>query len=165
MSVVAAKVYEDKIIIAADSIVVSGWAKDTKGNFVKLAKINDMILGGCGTCEEQSIMWHYMKTHKPSSNEERAILDFIIEFVTWKKSLTELAMLENDYILAFQGKLFCIKGMFVQPVKDYCAIGAGDNYATCALYLGHSPKEAVKAACDLSCLVAEPILEETMAIN
>lgn len=80
MSVVCAKVYKDKIVIAADSIVVSGWTKDTKQDFVKLKKINDMILGGSGTCEEQSVMWHYVKTHRPNSGDEKSVLDFMTEF-------------------------------------------------------------------------------------
>lgn len=46
---------------------------------------------------------------------------------------------------------------------DYGAIGAGEDFATAALYLGHHPKEAVKVACDLSCYVCEPIIEYKMA--
>ena len=44
-------------------------------------------------------------------------------------------------------------------VKEYEAIGAGMYYGEEALYLGHSPREAVKVSCDLCCYVAEPIVE------
>ena len=32
-------------------------------------------------------------------------------------------------------------------------------YGLTALYLGHTPREAVKVSCDLCCYVAEPIIE------
>ena len=35
-------------------------------------------------------------------------------------------------------------------------------YASAALFLGHSTREAVKAAAALCCKVAEPIVEEVM---
>lgn len=56
--------------------------------------------------------------------------------------------------------------MFVCQIKDYVAIGAGDDFATAALYLGHTPREAVEVACNLSCYVAGPIVEyEGQAMN
>ena len=164
MSVVCAKVYKDKIMIAADSIVVSGWTKNTKQDFVKLKKINDMILGGSGYCEEQSIMWHYMKTHRPNDSSEKSVLDFMVEFAKWKDEYSGNKTVQNHYILAFDGKLFLIEGLFVSNVKDFCAIGAGEDFALATLHLGHSPKEAVKVACELSCFVSEPIVEEEMKL-
>ena len=164
MSVVCAKVFKDKIVIAADSIVVSGWTKDTKQDFIKLKKINDMIIGGSGYCEEQSIMWHYMKTHRPNDNSEKSVLDFMVEFAKWKDEYSGNKTVQNNYILAFDGKLFFIEGLFVKEVNDFCAIGAGRDFALAALHLGHPPKEATKVACELSCFVAEPIIEEEMKL-
>lgn len=148
--------------MAADSIVVRGWSKNTNGDFVKLDRINNMILGGCGSAQEQSLMWQYMKTHKPSGAAEKDILDFIIEFGRWKKDLTGESSVSNSYLLAFDGHLFQIERMFVYEVRDYEAIGAGGDFSNAALYLGHSPREAVKVACDLCCMVAEPIIEHEM---
>ncbi len=51
MSVIAARVYQDKIVVAADSIIVHGWSKRT-ANFSKLEYINEMIVGGCGEAQE-----------------------------------------------------------------------------------------------------------------
>lgn len=58
MSVIAGKVYNDKIVVAADSIVVKGWSKRT-GNFAKLLEINDMIIGGTGSAEELSLFFRF----------------------------------------------------------------------------------------------------------
>ena len=60
--------------------------------------------------------------------------------------------------------MFSVNDMFVREIKDYFAMGAGEDFATAALYLGHSPEEAVKTACEISCFVAEPIVVEEMDI-
>ena len=61
MSVVAAKVFEDKVVMAADSILVKGWSK-RNSNFAKITGINGMIVGGVGYAQEISLMWHYICT-------------------------------------------------------------------------------------------------------
>lgn len=158
MSVVAAKVYENGTIrVAADSIIVSGWSKRTR-NYGKLEQINGMIIGSVGTAYEASLMWQYMRTHKPDGGTEKDVLAFIVEFVRWKRELTGDATVVNDYLLAYKNKLFEVSGLFVHEIQDYVAIGAGCDFATAALYLGHSPEESVKAACALSCVVSEPIV-------
>ena len=125
--------------------------------------MNGMIIGGCGLAQEMSFMWHYMSTHKPASPTEKGVLDFIIEFSKWKKDLCGDSTINNNYLLAYDGHLFDINYMFVNEITDYCAIGAGEDFSNAALYLGHTPKEAVKVACDLCCFVSEPIVEYTMS--
>ena len=162
MSVVAARVYTDRIVIAADSIIVSGRSKKPNNKFVKLNKINNMIVGGYGSAEEQSLMWRYMNTHQPESAAEKDILTFIIEFSKWKSDLIGNNQINNVYLIAYQGHLFQVENMFVSEIQEYTAIGAGEDYSKTALYLGHSPKEAVKTDCDLCCFVSEPIIEFSM---
>jgi len=162
MSVVCAKKYKDKIVMCADSIVVSGFSKTTNGDFTKMQYINNMLLGGSGRADEISVMWHYMKTHKPADNSDKSVLEFIVEFSKWKNDMGMGSRIDNVYLLAYQEKLFEIEDMFVCEIKDFCAIGAGRDFSNAAMYLGHTPREAVKVACALSCVVAEPILEETM---
>lgn len=162
MSVIAAKVYKDKIVMAADSIIVYGWSKKTNDDFVKIQNINEMIIGGCGTAQENSLMWQYMKTHKPASPTEKDVLEYIVEFARWKKDLTGDYTVCNEYLLAYDGHLFKIEGLCVSEIHSYDAIGAGMDFSNAALYLGHSPREAVKVACELCCMVAEPIIEHTM---
>lgn len=156
MSVVAGKVYADKIVIAADSIVVRGWSKRT--NFSKLQKINDMIIGGVGDATEFSLFIRFAQTHNPETATEKDVLAFIVEFSKWKSDYKS-GSLENAYLLIFDKHLFCIDGVYVQEINDYEAIGAGEDYANAAMYLGHTPQEAVKTACELCCFVAEPIIQ------
>lgn len=156
MSVIAAKVYEKRITMAADAILVKGSSK-RNNNFAKIARINDMVVGGTGLAEELSLMWHYMATHKPAAATEKDILAFIVEFSQWKGNVGARGSIENSYLLVYEGHLYEIEHMFVHEIKDYVAIGAGEDFANAALYLGHTPSEAVKVACDLSCYVCEPI--------
>lgn len=162
MSVIAAKVYNSRIEIAADSIVCRGWSKNTTGNFTKLNQDNGMIVGATGECQETSLLWHFMRTHKPDGHNTKDILAFIIEFSQWKGTVIGNGNVNNSYLLAFEGHLFEIENLFVHEIKNYCAVGAGEDYANAALYLGHSPREAVKTACELCCYVAEPIVQYEM---
>lgn len=159
MSVVAVKVYKDTIQIAADSIMVYGDSKKTNRTFSKLVKVNNMIIGAVGSAEEASLMAHYADTHKPLTSSEKDILTFMIEFSKWKADVCAGSDIDNNYIIIYEGKAFYIAGMLVFEIDNYEAIGAGMDFANAAMYLGHTPKEAVKVACELSCWVAEPIVE------
>lgn len=160
MSVIAAKVYNDKIIMAADSILINDWSKRNT-NFAKIVEINGMIAGSTGSAKEASLMWHYMQTHKPASPSEKDMLTFVVEFAQWKSAI-DGSNVENFYLIAYNGHLFEIQGLFVHEIADYVAVGAGADFANAAMYLGHTPREAVKVACELSCYVCEPIVEYSM---
>lgn len=164
MSVVVCKILKDRIEMASDSIVVKGWSKlnNPENKLVKMMKYNDMIIGGCGRADEISLFLHFMKTHTIENMDEKSVLDFVIEFGDWKKKMVGGGESHNNYILAYKGKAFAIEGMLVFPIDDYYAIGAGADYASGALYMGASPREAVKAACDLCAMVCEPIICESI---
>lgn len=166
MSVVAVKVNDNSISIAADSILCK-WdqKKSNPKDFTKIAKINDMVIGGCGFAREISLIWHYMETHKPRSTEVKDILTFFVEFVKWKSEYGDGSEMKNDYILVYSGHAYLCSELFIHEIHEYEAIGAGENFANAALYLGHTPREAVKVACDLSCFVSEPIVEFEMPKN
>lgn len=158
MSVVAVKLYADKIEMSADSIIVCGSRKELYyGHHTKINQINDMIIGTAGHCEESSLMWIYAKNHRPAAATEKDVLEFIMEFSDWKRGRTGNSNLDNQYLLAFGGKVFHIQNYMVLEVDKFSAIGAGADYALAALYLEKSAPEAVKVACELSCFVSEPI--------
>lgn len=159
MSVVCARVYGDKVVMAADSIVCRGDMKRTNGNIVKLREVNGMGVGGVGMAQELNLMFRFAETHLPSSPTESGMQDFVVEFSKQKHGYDGDYGVENDYLITYRGRLFSIEGFLVYEVKEYEAIGAGMYYGEAALYLGHSPREAVKVSCDLCCYVAEPIVE------
>lgn len=162
MSVVCAKVYEDRIEFASDSILVNGWTKNTQGDFSKMVTINNMIIGSTGTAVESSLMWHFAKTHRPESPTERDVLTFVAEFSKWKRENYGQPEIGNTYLLAYEGKLFLIEKMFVYEVTKFQAVGAGEDFALAVMHMGNSARDAVQVACDLSCFVAEPIIQMVM---
>lgn len=155
MSVVTVRVNKENIEFAADSIGIRGCTK--RNNEVKLAEINQMIIGGTGTLQEINLLFVFAQTHSPLDNTEKAIRDFFFEFGKWKNDLNLGFSFSNTYLFGYGGKAFYVENLLVQEIKDYEAIGAGMDYALAALYLHHSAKDAVKVACELSCYVAEPI--------
>ena len=103
-----------------------------------------------------------MKTHTIENMDEKSVLDFIIEFRRWKQDLTGDNNIRNPYIIAYKGKAFAIEERLVFPIDDFYTIGASENYASGALYMGASPKEAVKADCELCAMAYEPIICESI---
>lgn len=159
MSVVAVKVYDNRIEMAADSIIVCGSRQETYyGKHAKLKEINDMIIGTSGSCEEESLMWLYAQNHRPAAPTEKDVLEFFVEFINWKRDKSMESGPCNPYLLAYKGKVFHIQNYLVLEVDKFAAIGAGADYALAALYLDKDPDDAVKVACELSCYVTEPII-------
>lgn len=162
MSVVAVKVYDNQIVMSADTIVVRGQDKTPVG-VGKLFSVNDMLIGSSGYASEGVYMRLFSENHRPIDATEKDIAQFMMEFAVFKNNMTGDGSLENSYLLAYKGKCFYLNQAYIGEVKDFYAIGAGQDYADAALYLGHSPQEAVKVACALCCMVSEPI--ETISMG
>jgi len=159
MSVVTVKVTDEFIDVAADSILVYEDTKRTDSNFNKLIQIGEIIIGSTGSAQEASLFMKFCEEHETPKATEKGVLDFLCDFKTWQSKYLEPSNIENEYIIVIKDKAFVTTGLFVEEVKNYAAIGAGQDFALAALYLDHSAKEAVKVACDLSCYVSEPIIE------
>jgi ATP-dependent protease HslVU (ClpYQ) peptidase subunit len=160
MSVVACKITDTGYEIAADSITVRGITQTkNQTDHVKLYETNGMVIGGVGSAEENSLMRLFAETHRPSGADEYSILDFLSEFVEWKKKKTDNNnSFRNSFMIGFQGCVFTAEQWHVHKVNTYMAIGAGMSYALAALYLGHSAEKAVETAIELSTQCEAPIL-------
>ena len=164
MSVVVAVVNDNKITVAADSGVYSGWGITPSKNIKisKLEKINDIILGGVGYAEENLLFFDYMKTHVLDVVDPEHIRQFIKEFLKYKEELYLEKNLNNEYILAAKGKCYYIEGMMVSEIINSWAIGAGKDYANGALYNNVSAEKAVETAIALCAFVGGTIVSETI---
>ena len=159
MSVVACQITDSGYELAADSISVR-WATQDKGKrttFSKLTAINGLVIGGSGAISELGMMFTFAKTHRPKSAHEDDFLSFLAEFSKWKKDHIGDGGLNASYLVGYQGLVFNITGWAVQQVTSYDAIGAGMDFALAALYLGHSAKEAVEVATELSIYCEPPV--------
>ena len=160
MSVVACKVYKDKYVIAADSIIVRGWtqSKGQNHNYVKLKEVNDIIIGSTGTAEESSLLFLYAMNTRPAGSDENSILAFMGDFSKWKNDRTGSSSIDNSYILAYKDKVYNIEGWFINEITQYEAIGAGMDYALAALHLGKTAEEAVETGIELSAMCESPVI-------
>lgn len=166
MSVVAVKKYEDRIVIAADSQVTYGNTNRKFGS-LKMRRINsDLVIGSVGPADTCGLLWIYFETHslEPVSCE-RTIMNFILDFAKWCEKSIGGRALDNDFIIVYKDKIFEVMGYSILEITDYSAIGSGYQMALAALYLGHSPTESVRVACDLTNYVGGPIEEETVEIK
>lgn len=156
MSVVAVKIYEDKIEICSDSILVNGNTQE-KDRGAKIFKNDWGIIADVGVASEGCLMYIFSKTRKPREASVDGLMEYLFDFFVWLKEKTDQTSLENDYIIVFNAKAFLVEGFYVKEVTDYAAIGAGMDFALASLTLGHTVEESVKVACHLSILCEEPI--------
>lgn len=159
MSIVACKVYDNRIKIGSDSIAVRGYntQEKAKDKFLKLAEVNGMVIGGIGLCEEISLFFTFCMNRNPKNATEDNILEFVCEFAEWKKKRNDNYKIENHYLMVINSKVFLIESFFVKEIISYEAIGAGMDYALSALYLGHDVEKAIEVACELSIYCEKPI--------
>lgn len=157
MSVVAVKIYDDRIVMGADSQSTSYWHNKNSTN--KIYKISDdFIIGGVGHTSHNQMMSMFCETNKPAGNRKRDILEFIIQFHDFMKKKSTEYTPYNNWLMGFSGKAFWITAdLLIQEIKDYHAIGSGMEYARAGLYFDKTIKESIKIACDLTIFCGEPI--------
>ena len=167
MTVIAARKTKGAIIFASDSILVAGYLKATEKEVIynKLFQQNGMVIGSTGTGYEGTMMELFSRNHQPVDSSRLAVIDFFVEFRDWIQKRDSDYALENDYLLAYDTKLFrTYGGLDIYEVPEFESIGAGEDFAKAALHLGHTPREAVEVACKLSIFCSEPISEITVEI-
>lgn len=158
MTVCAVRIHADKIVLAADSIIITAGYLQEKKDGVKLwASPLRMLIATSGSVQEAAIMRMFTATHVPESATEHGILNFLTEFATWQKEKTNDWGVKNHYIFVYDGKVHTSHGLCVQEVKEFAAIGAGFDLALTALYLGKDAYEACDIACELSPYCERPV--------
>jgi len=162
MSVVAVKKNtKGGFDIAADDIAVNGWTIVSNADnqtFSKIAKINDVVIGGSGSTEINSMLFMYARTHLIKTNDLDGIFDWFKEFLDWRKVKSDkYGIGGNWFIIVLDKKAYYFENFLCVEIKDNHAIGAGRDFALAALALGHSAKEAVEVACKLSAFCNEPV--------
>lgn len=167
MTVIAARKTNDTITFASDSILVAGYLKATDKEVIynKLFQQNDMVIGSTGTGYEGTMMELFSRNHRPVDGSRLSVIDFFVEFREWINKRDAGHSPENDYLIAYDKKLFrTYGGLDIYEVPEFEAVGAGEDFAKAALHLGHTPREAVEVACKLSIYCSEPISEITVEL-
>lgn len=157
MSVVAVKVFKDGYDISADSQTTTDGRIET-GYPHKLFKINGIILGSCGTCEDSFLLKTFANNNRIKSESESKVFDFMSDFYKWKKEkTTEELDITNHFIVGMKKKFFAVYQWFIYQVKEFEAIGSGKDYALSALRLGKSTHEATELACNMDVYCGLPV--------
>ncbi len=166
MSVVAVRVYDDRIEIAADSICTNGentMINDADKKCSKLFRYKDMVIGCVGCSEEKDLLELYMKNNELTEFTKESLIEYLIGSMKWMNDIPgNDGDLHNRYIFASKGKCLSSSFLHVFDIDDYYAIGAGDDFARGALYMGATPEEAVRAACHMCVYAIEPIQVESV---
>lgn len=161
MTVIAAKRTKNGFTIASDSISISGeWAFQTKGNnstFSKLFNENGAIVGCTGAIEEAALFQLFLKQRKLLEASMGAVLELMSDFADWKYKKTDDRTIANAYLIGLKGKVFLVIRWQIVEIKTFYAIGAGNAIAMTAMHLGHSAKEAVRVAIELSLFCEGPV--------
>ena len=93
----------------------------------------------------------YCRNHKPVDASVEYVIDFLVEFEVWARSKDDGFRIDNQYLIGYKNSLFrTYERIQVFEVKEFDAIGAGEEYAKTALHLGKTPEESVAIACELS---------------
>ncbi len=170
MSVVATRVTDKEIVIAADSYRGRDWVgTQDKDKEAKIFRADHgMIVGTVGWTEEFALMKIFLRSHFPKDVTEDSVLEFMSEFHDWVRSKTG----KNDYDLkngwhfVYNGAAFTVdNGYDIRRISDFDAIGAGAVYALTALHLGRSAEEAVEIACQLSSYCEVPVNAFTVSLG
>lgn len=169
MSVVCAKVYDDRIEIAADScIAIEDFVLPTTG-FQKLFAVGDMLIGSAGLCEEITLMKSFLEEIKedmPKDASFSSMVRLVREFYEYcKEYRDDISELQkpgdgerNLFLIVYKSRLYYVNGADVFEVENYTAIGSGSEAANTAMYLGYSPEDAVKTAAALNAFVRLPVV-------
>lgn len=149
MTVIAAKVFNDKIEMSCDSAGTRGW--HSRNNFMpsKVIKGQDFLVGLCGSATLITFLHMFSKNHPIGDGEEAAVIDWIVEFLEFIKKKTgswHNTKNSDQLIIAHKSGLYTIENWAPIKVKDWHAIGSGFEYAESAFYLGHNTEKAVEVA-------------------
>jgi hypothetical protein len=165
MSVIAVRVHPSgaKWEIASDSSQIFNdetvRVEDEMG-FSKLMKINNMVIGATGNCDESSHLFEYARIRLPGFHRPDAgyLRDFLQGFNEWRKEngLSHKNH-KNQYVFGILNRVFMNTGWYISEILTYSAIGAGYQYALGALHTGSSARKAVEAACELSTYCCLPV--------
>lgn len=150
MSIITAVIKDDRIAVAADSLVMFGDSERMPIEIAttkKIWRLGDVIMGGAGWALYDDILRDHMRTQPtPALSDEIGIFSFFNEF--WK-ALHERYSLVNDqasgkdtpfgdldstFLIVNRNGIFKVSSdMGVTRLNRYYAIGSGSDYAMGAM--------------------------------
>ncbi len=162
MSIVACKITKDKITMAADTQMTCGDFKHPSLAFKKIVKIGDVVIGSTGTCSEVQLLHGYIKDNGiPATIKELQI--FFSNFHKYRNSINDKICKNEEkntdchHLIVINDKVFFTNDCYIDEVKEFFSIGAGDAHSDAVLAMGGTVKDAVKMACRFSIYCGLPL--------
>ena len=154
MSVIAVRKYKDRIEIASDSQMTSGYEKDLNAN--KIVQVKDILIASAGSYPTfKLVCFFYEHVYTEKINAIKDVVSFFIAYTKYcnENKIDKRTHNENIFFLISNYKIFQFHSFDVCIVKNYAVFGTGGRNAIAGLDMGLSPKEAVKLAIkhDLYC--------------
>lgn len=151
MTVIAAKIEKDKIVMSCDSLVTRGWHSKSTGYDDKIIVGPDFLIGIAGLARTSALMQVFSKNHPLASGSLERMVEWCYEFTEYcNKHVKKWDQNANNCILAHEKRLVILENWTPLEVTDYCAIGSGYQHAEAAMYLGCSTREAVDVAINMA---------------
>jgi ATP-dependent protease HslVU (ClpYQ) peptidase subunit len=150
VTVIAAKVYDDKIVMSCDSMATRGYHHRKSGFPEKIIEGQDFLAGVCGDASVMSLLMMFAKNHPIGEGGVARVVEWCAEFLEFAKNKTDSWGGDASLVLAHRTGLFIIDGWIPLAVKDWCAHGSGYQHAEAALYLGHDTEKAVDVAVNMA---------------
>lgn len=168
MSIIAAKIDRERHIvdISSDSICLMGSEKYTVDKIFQLDE--DFIIGGTGEHTSNNLLISNLyEIYTPIKARMEGNIEIFLynifkeayeQTIEQRKIGDKVSYFHFDFLVFFKNKLYKVftsyrdddnerKTLEVFTVnRDYLAIGCDYQYATCAMRLGKSPKQAIKIA-------------------
>ena len=159
MTTIAARIKDNKIELAADSIIVRGTLRVQEGlGNSKIFDGLDCVVASTGLLSESSLFELFCRDHSIGKGNHLRVLEFLSEFSRWKENNGSDNIVDNNYIIGHKSGLYRTHGLSVLKVDKYCADGHGMDYAEAGLHLGKSAKDAVQLACELDVYTNGPVI-------
>lgn len=155
MTIIAAKVYDNQVVMCCDSYV-SG--NNFRCRFLEKSKIiqtEHLIIGFSGVSSIFTLLDRYVNTQKFYYTD---VFNFCVKF---KEYCTKINMLENtDFSLLIADhnhNLYTVYDWVPEKVNTHAAIGSGEQVALTCFHLNHDPRSACETACELISSCNAPI--------
>ena len=179
MTTIAAKATNGKVKIAWDSQATAGYSASYGIN--KVVKINDQFAVGIAGLLRFANIIHRTSVNKIHPFDLKQddfdgygwLLDEAVP--AWQKAVKKeldnspMADAYEDYVpwghclVVVGGKLFTVGGDFAVSTRgDFAAIGSGSDFATTAMHLGKTSKQAVEVATELDLYTGGNVKEMTV---
>lgn len=171
MSVVAVKRYDDKIVIASDSICMRGTQKIQMCKLVKSDKHKHLVAGFVGEGRFVEFGKDYVKNVVPKGNEFKditAYIDGLIDMIQEFFGLENAVEIYEGFsiILVFNDRIWSADmGCIAEVPEGHYSIGAAMIETDTLMHIGKSPKEAIEIATEINTAIALPVHEEVIMLN